>query len=186
MKKLLAVFVLFLTLCGCNSTEKTLEPAMELRQKLQSAQTCSFQACITADYSDSLYTFRLACETDARGDMTFTVVKPDSISDVSGKITGKSGALIFDDKVLGFAPIADDYITPVMAPWVMINNLKSGYITAVGVAGEYTLITVNDSYDSDALELEVWAEEDGRVVRCEILYRGRRCLTIDVEDFQIQ
>ena len=174
------VFMLF----GCSNSD-TLEPALQLRQMLQNAQKCTFDAVITADYSDHIYTFEMDCSTDKSGDMTFTVVKPESISDVSGKITANSGALIFDDKVLGFAPIADDYITPVMAPWVMINSLRSGYITSVGKDGDNYLITVNDSYESDALELEIWVENGTSVVRCEMLYRGRRCLTLDVEKFEI-
>lgn len=183
MKKIIAVMLLVFLLCGCQKMEKDIEPATQLRQRLQSAQGCTFDAEITADYGDSVYTFTMLCRTDKEGNMTFTVSEPDSISGITGMVRAERGEIIFDDQVLAFNTLADGYITPVVSPWVMTHGLIGGYIRSCGKDGENQRITLNDSYADDALEMDVWLDADGNPIRCEILYRERRCLTIKVKNF---
>ena len=45
---------------------------------------------------------------------------------------------------------------------------------------------IRDSYEDDALELEIWLDGESRPVQAEIGYEGRRILTMEIENFRIQ
>ena len=158
---------------------------MELRtQLLQSS--CSFTAEITADYGDKLHTFTLQCTGSPQGDMTFEVVQPQSIAGITGTITGEGGFLTFDDVALHFDLLADDTVTPVSAPWIFLKTLRGGYLTSAGEEDGLLRVTIDDSYEEDALQLDIWLDEKNAPVRGEILYGGRRILSLSVTDFTIQ
>ena len=46
-------------------------------------------------------------------------------------------------------------------------------------------MTINDSYEEDALTLDIWLDSQNNPVRAEILYDGRRILTLNIQNFQI-
>ena len=104
---------------------------MDFRAKLL-AQAVSFDAEITADYGDKTYTFAMHCESDTKGDMTFTVTAPESIAGISGTISASGGKLTFSDTALAFDLMADDQLSPVSAPWILMKTLRSGYLTSCG------------------------------------------------------
>lgn len=183
MRRIVILFVAMIMLSGCSGKGNDLQYAKDLRSKLQSADALSFEAQITADYGKEIYTFLLKCEAVQQGDIHFEVLEPESISGIAGKISGESGEITFDDKVLAFNTLADGYISPVSSPWVMINSLKSGYITSCGQAEDDYRISLNDSYADDALQLDVWVDSKGDLKQCDIFYKERRCLTIVVKNF---
>lgn len=122
---------------------------------------------------------------DTDGGMTFTVVEPETISGISGKLSVSGGALTFDDQVLAFPMLADQQLTPVSAPYLLIKTLRGGYIRACGADGELTKLQINDSYAEQALELDIWLDGSLRPVHCDILYSGRRFLAMKISDFVI-
>lgn len=183
MRKLLAISTLFLFLSGCGVKNNEMNTAMAFRQKLLQCHGCQFDCIVTADYADSIYTFTMSCKADTKGDIQFSVQEPKTISGIEGKITGDGGGLTFDGEVLAFPPMMDGYITPAVAPWVMIKTLRSGYITSCGKDGKYIRLTIDDSYADDALHLDIWLNESHLPVRAEILYDGRRTLSLDVKNF---
>ena len=63
---------------------------MSLRSRLL-AGTVSFDAEITADYGDELYTFSMHCQSDLQGQVTFTVTQPENISGIT------SDTIIYND-----------------------------------------------------------------------------------------
>lgn len=173
------ICVLFL--CGCGS-EGALDAGLQLRERLQNGDGCSFDAEITADYGDDLYEFAMHCVAEKNGDLKFTVTKPDSIAGITGIVREGSGELTFDDKALAFQTLADGYISPVSAPWVLIHTLRSGYIKSAGTDGDMTRLSIDDSYEEEALHLDIWLDEQDTPVRCDILYKGSRCLVLDVSN----
>lgn len=175
------ILALFLTGCGVGASE--LDEAMAIREKLLKASGCSFDAAVTADYGDKIFGFRLRCQGDGAGNLTFTVLEPESIAGISGTVSGSSGALTFDGTALSFPLMADGQVTPVTAPWLFLKTLRGGYITSAGREGESLRMAIGDSYQDDALHLDIWAEE-GTPTRGEILYDGRKILSVDVADFQ--
>lgn len=186
MKKLLGVLCVVLLFTGCGGKSQELEQAMGLRARLLASQGCSFDATITADYGDELHTFAMSCESDNRGNVSFSVTAPESIAGITGKVDGEGGKLTFDDKALHFDLMADNQITPVSGPWILMKTLLGGYITSCGMDGEYLRLAVDDSYEDDALHLDIWLNEDDKPVRGEIFFDSRRIVTLELQNFRIQ
>lgn len=176
---------LLILLTGCTSHNRELEQGLELRTKLLNSSGCRFQTDITADYGDKQQRFSLQCHADSSGNIHFSVLKPDSISGIEGIIDGTDGQLTFDDTALFFPLLADDQVTPVSSPWILMKTLRSGYITAAGNSNGQCLLTIDDSYADNALHLDIWLDST-LPVRAEILYRGRKILSLDVKDFRIE
>ena len=184
MKKGLALLAMVLCLCGC-SAESELDKAMEFRHNLLAAQGCSFTAHITADYGDELYEFTMDCTGDSQGNLKFSVTEPETISGITGTASEAGGALTFDDVALHFNLMAENTLSPVSAPWIFLKTLRSGYITSACFEENLLHLSVDDSFEDDALRLDIWLEEGDTPVRAEILYDGMRILTLTIGNFQI-
>lgn len=182
MKRILAMMLVLFTLSGCAGQGSELDRAMALRTKLL-AQPVAFDAKVTADYGDVIHSFSLSCQSDVQGNVTFTVTQPESIRDITGTVSAGTGKLTFDDKAIAFDLLADGQLSPVSAPWIFIKALRSGYLTSCGKEGEYLRLAVDDSYAEDALHLDIWLGSDDLPVRADILWQGRRLLSMDVANF---
>ena len=181
----IAIWVILVSLLlGCSAEDKNLDRAMELRAELL-AHGCSFEAEITADYGDKLHTFTLSCEADPMGNLGFTVKAPETVAGISGTIAADGGKLRFEDTVLAFPLLADGQVTPISAPWLLLKTLQGGYLTSAGMDGESLRLTINDSYEADALQLDIWLDQENHPIRADILYDGRRILALSVINFQI-
>ena len=184
MKKA-AVLAMVLLLTGCDNARSHIDRGLQLRADLLAADSCSFTAEITADYGDILHSFEMDCTGDSNGDLTFCVIQPDSIAGISGKITDEGGLLTFDDTALEFPLLADGQLSPVSSPWIFLKTLRSGYLTSAGADGELLRLTIDDSYEEDALHLDIWLNGENLPVRADILYDGRRILSLVIRDFRI-
>jgi len=153
-----------------------------LRNKLLDSNGCSFRAVITADYGEKVYEFSMDCATDKEGNLTFLVTEPATIAGISGKISEKGGAVTFDDKVLAFQTIADGQVTPVTAPWLFMKTLRSGYIKGCTQDESNFLISIDDSYAENDLRLNITVEKN-LPASGEIFWKGRRVMTVLVDDF---
>lgn len=182
MKRILAILLVLFTLTGCAGQGAELDRAMALRTKLL-AQPVFFDARITADYGDAVHSFALFCQADAQGNLTFTVTEPQSIRDITGTVSAGTGKLTFDDKAIAFDLLADGQLSPISAPWIFLKALRSGYLTSCGKEGEHLRLAVDDSYADDALHLDIWLGSDDLPLRAEILWQGRRLLSMDVGNF---
>ena len=182
MKQIVAVLLVCLLLVGCSGENGDMDRAMALRSNLL-AGSVQFDVDITADYGDKTYTFSAQCAADSKGNLTFTVVKPETISGISGSVSASGGKLTFDGKALSFPLLADDQITPVCGPWVFVKTLRSGYLTSCGKEGDLLRLAIDDSYADDALHLDIWLDEADLPVRGEILWQGRRILSLEVKNF---
>ena len=185
MKKIVVVVMLLLILTGCNGKQGDMDGALQLRARLANTG-CTFMAKVTADYGDTIYTFALQCSYSSAGDLQFTVKEQSTIEGIGGKITASGGELVFDDVALAFELLADGQLSPVSAPYILMKALRGGYMTVAGMDGEYTRVTVQDSYSDDALTVDVWINQENIPVQGEILFDGRRILTIQVESFTFE
>lgn len=156
---------------------------MHLRQQLLKAQGCRFDAEVTADYGTSVYQFTMQCELDQTGNLTFTVSAPETIAGITGMVSEEGGKLTFDGQALAFSMLADGQITPVSAPWLVMHTLRGGYISGAGKEGEYIKILMDDSYEENAMSLEILMDAQGSPSRGEILWKNRRIVTVDVKNF---
>lgn len=184
MKKVAGVIILLLFLSGCGASND-LDRGMKLRSDLLKAESCSFEADITADYGDKVYTFSASCEADAVGDLRFEVTAPETIAGITGSVSDEGGKLTFDDTALHFDLMADDQLSPVSAPWIFLKTLRSGYLTSAGMEGELLRLTIDDSYDDDALRVDIWLDGENMPKAAEILHDGRTILSLSVRTFVI-
>lgn len=172
-------------LTGCTGKREEMDRIMNLRAKLLGSEGCTFTAQITADYGDAFHEFTLFCEGNNDGDLGFQVGVPDSIAGITGRFKGSEGFLTFDDVALSFPLLADGQVTPVSGPWILLKTLLGGYLTACTMEEDLLHLTINDSYEEDALQMEIWLSPEDLPVQAEILYGGRRILTMTIENFQI-
>ena len=178
MKKWLLCLLLLAGLCGCSGESKELERGLALRTSLLKASGLTFEAEITADYGDKLHQFSMNCQADGEGNVAFTVTAPETIAGITGRITEEGGAVTFDDVALLFDLLTDEQLSPVSAPWILVKTLRSGYLRSVGQEEKGLRLTVDDSYADDALMVDIWLDEQDLPKRAEILYDGRRILTL--------
>ena len=186
MKKIAAVFLSMVLLTGCTGKRDELDRAMKLRANLLGCLGCSFDVTVTADYGDSYYTFVMNCQATGRGDLQFTVLQPESIAGITGEISSGEGKLTFDEVALHFPLLADDQVTPVSGPWILMKTLLGGYLTAANEEDDLLHLTIHDSYEEDALQMEIWLDGEDEPVNAEILYDGRRIVTMTVENFTMR
>lgn len=170
-------------LAGCSGTGSELDRAMTFRDRLLDAGECSFQAEVTADYGDSLYTFSVTCSGNAMGDLTFCITEPELLKGITGIIEASGGEIRFDDVALAFPLLTDKQLTPVSAPWIFLKTLRSGRITAAAQEEGNLHLTMDDSYAEDALQVDIWLDGDSKPIRGDILYAGKRFLSLHVKDF---
>ena len=156
---------------------------MEFRSQLLAAEGCQFTANITADYGEELYTFSVQCQADRQGAVTFALLEPKALSGIAGKISDSGGSLNFENAALCFPLMTEDQLNPASAPWILLKTLRSGYLTSACMEEGKLRLTMDDTYEEDALQLDVWLEEGRTPVRGDILYDGKRILTVDVIDF---
>lgn len=178
------VLVLVL-LAGCTGKRDELDRVMALRAELLACDSCSFESIITADYGDALHTFRLRAEGRSTGDLGFEVQEPESIAGITGQFTGGKGFLTFDDAALWFPNLADDQVTPVSAPWLLMKTLLGGYLRDCVTEDDLLHVCIEDSYEEDALTLDIWLDQENCPVRAEIFHDGCRIITMEIENFQI-
>lgn len=185
MKRIFSfLLVLIVFLSGCAKSDDTLDRAMALRSAMLS-KGASFDAKIVADYGDRQHTFSMACTVDSQGNLNFTVTEPKSIAGITGKVSTSGGKLTYDDHILSFGLMADGLISPVSGPWVLIKTLRSGYLTSCTKEGEYLRVSIDDSYEKDALHLDVWLGAEDLPVNAEVFWQGRRLLSISVANFKL-
>ena len=185
LKRCVGIVLLCVLLTGCAGQNQELDRVMTFRAALLAGSGCSFDASVTADYGDEVYTFSMACLGDGQGNLTFSVTEPETISGITGSISNDGGKLTFDDKALAFALLADGQVTPVSAPWLLVKTLRGGYVTSCTMEEDLLRVSIDDSYQEDALHLDIWFGQGDNPVRAEILWDDRRILSLEVKNFEI-
>lgn len=183
MKRLLVIMLVLICLSGCDSDGSGMDRALKIREQMITGKGYRFTANITADYGDKIYTFVLDCSSEGKDTLHFKVISPDSISGISGSISGKGGSLTFDDQVLMFEMLADGQITPVSAPWLFIKSLNSGYIKGCTTTDDGLFLQIDDSYLEDAMQLDIRINDRDVPVFVEIIWKNKRIISMEVEDF---
>ena len=185
MKRLWALVIAVIFLVGCAGEDGQLDRAMNLRAQMN-AKTVSFDARVVADYGDETYEFAMECSCGPDGELRFTVKEPQTISGITGAVSATGGKLTFDDTALAFELMADGQLNPVSAPWVLMKTLRGGYLTSCCQEEGMLRVSIDDSYEDDALHLEIWLDEADCPKEAEIYWQGRRLLTVSVTNFRME
>lgn len=182
MKRIIPILLTLVLLTGCAGAKDTMDRAMALRSALL-AKGAEFDATVTADYGDKTYSFGMHCLLDEQGKLTFSVTAPETIAGITGTVSASGGRLTFDGNALAFSLLADGQVSPVSGPWLLMKTLRSGYLTSCGMENGCLRVAIDDSYEDDALHLDIWLDERDCPKRGEILWQGRRILTVEIENF---
>ena len=185
MKRSILIMILAILLPGCKAESTELERGMELRSKILRGKQVSFITDIVADYGDSVQLFSMDCLFDDQGNLSFTVAAPDTIAGITGTISQGQGRLTFNETALYIPVLTDEQINPVSAPWILMKTLRSGYLSSAGMEEDQLRLTIHDSYEENALVLDIWMNEDELPRNVEISYTGKNILTLTVRDFEI-
>lgn len=186
MKLLAGILIICCVFTGCSPKEQDLDAVMELRQKILHANSCRFDATISAFYDESVYIYDLTCESDQDGNLQFTVISPESIAGITGTLSANEAALTFDDTILTFPQMADGRVSPVTGVWIFLNTLRSGYLSACGRNADGLILSIDDSYESDPLHLEIQTDHQAIPIGAEIYYNQQRVLLIQIRNFTTQ
>ncbi len=182
MKRIFLVFLTAVLLTGCAGENSDMEQALEFRSLCLGAKQLEFEARVCADYSDHMERFTLDCMADDRGTVSFCVKEPEVISEVSGHVSGKEGALNFEDEMIAFPLMADETLSPVSAPWLMVHALREGAITACAREEDCLHLSIDADYGDEAYQAEIWVR-DRTVQASEISWQGRRLLSMEISQF---
>lgn len=185
MKRLPALLCILLLFTGCARAQSGMDRAIAARESLLNASGCTFEAEVTADYGDKTYTFTMDCEADNAGNVRFFVTQPETIAGIGGRLGGEGGSLTFDGSVLAFPLMADGVLSPVGAPWAMLRALRGGYLTDCAEQSGGCRVTIDDSFSGESLRVEVLTGADDLPLTAEILWEGRRILSVCVRNFAL-
>jgi len=155
---------------------------MKLRQKVTQSGY-SFDAEVTADYGDSQHRFSLNCQADENGNISFSVLEPESIAGIAGTVSHAGGRLTFDGKAVAFQLLAEGQLSPVCGPWIMVKALRGGYMSSCCEEDDLFHLSIDDSYEAQSMGVEVWFDEDGCIAYAEIYWQGRMLLSLKIENF---
>ena len=181
MKRISCLMILLFLLTGCSSDD-SLDKAMDLREKMTKSR-CSFDSKITADYGNTQQNFSMYCQTDAEGNLIFSVVEPESIAGISGIISESGAKLTFDGKAVAFPLLAEGQLSPISGPWLLIKALRGGYLSSCCMEDNLYHLSIDDSYEAQSMRLEIWFDDDGSVTYAEIFWKDRMLLSMNIEKF---
>ena len=162
-----------------------MDTAIKLRQKLHECDSLRFSTEIVSDYGDNLYSFQMNCIFDDAGDISFSVTSPDTISGISGTIDAKGGEIQFDQEMLAFPLLIDGQLSPICTPWVILNCLRSGYLSSCGSTAEGIQLIIDDTIQSNNIRCLVWLDQNHMPNYSEIVWNGRRILSASIKDVVI-
>lgn len=183
MKRVLAILMVIPILTGCKHAGASMEQAMEFRNRISSNRECAFETEITADYGDKTYSFTMECKAGQDNTVAFTVTAPDSIEGITGIISDAAGKLTFEENVLLFEPIAEGILSPVSAPWFLLQGLQGGYIEACADTDSGYIIHIQDSNMDKPVDYSVWMNPQNVPVQAEIIWDGMRIMSMKIEGF---
>lgn len=182
MKKLIALCACVILLAGCSALPKQpTQHAVDFRTALMGAEGCKFTADVTAEYEDRVYAFTLQTETIG-GETTLQVLSPESIAGIQATITEEGAKLEFDSAILDFGKMANGYVSPVSAPWLLEQCWRSAYIAYAGPDEDYERVTYLQGYQEAELSVDTWFLDQSPVY-AEVVWNDIRCLQMEIKDF---
>lgn len=183
MKRFFPLILVLFTLTGCKVHEEDMGRALKFRENLLRQSGYAFTCDLTAEYGQILYQFVLECQVDNKGTVSFTVTAPDSISGIKGELSGAGGQIKFEDSILGFPILSEELPTPLSAPWLFVIAMRSGYIRTCDVQDGKMALTIAETYEEDAMLMKIQFDRNDKPVSCEIIWKGRRLLSMEIDDF---
>lgn len=170
-------------LWGCKSQDSHLSGAIEFRSKLVQAQGCAFQAAVTADFETEILRFLLDCDTDAQGNVSFTLLEPETLAGITATVSKGGGKITYDGLSVDFGLLAQESIAPAAAPALILDSWISGYILSAGETEGLYVVSYEQEFEGMLLEVESIFKNE-LPISAEICYNDRRILAVQISEFQ--
>ena len=181
-KSLVVLLLLPLLLCGCEKRRGVTQEALTFRTQLMQAGKCSFTADMKVDYGSRIYEFSVI--TSYTPDETkLTIQSPEEISGICATVTKNGTKLQFQETELEFGKLANGNISPVSAPWLLVQCWIGEYIASSGADADMERVTYLRGYAENEVTVDTWFSEKSVPVYAEFIYDGFRCLCVDIRDF---
>ncbi len=155
---------------------------IDFRSRLVSAGGCTFRAEIVADYGQEVQNFTLDCQADGEGKISFCVVAPETIADITGVMEGEEGTVTYDGLQLAFPLMAYDRLSPVSAPAIVVDCWLREYMLSAGISHEVYRVTFEKKIREKVLLIDTYFEKD-IPISAELCYNGNRIINLKISDF---
>ena len=175
-----------LLLAGCGGTEEQTQKALDLRTELLAAGGCAFDAEVQISYGDTASRFSARCVYSQTDGVTMTLTAPQTLSGMTARVDGSGAKLVFDGAEIGFSTLAGGRVAPMAAPWLLADCWARGYIAYSGMEDGQLRVTYQTGYGRDALDVDVWLNDDGLPARAEISYDGALLLAAELSNFTFE
>ena len=173
--------MLLCLLCACaGGGNDTLQTPMEHRAALLAKGGCAFELEAMAEAGDRLWALTLACELDAGGSGTVTVLAPESIAGISAVLDGASGELRYEDVALGLGTLPGTELAPAAAPGRLVRAWSRDWIASAGDEGGGLLAV----YEDGPVMVRTWFDAAGSPMRAELAQDGKVCFSAEIRNFQ--
>lgn len=186
---LLCVPMMILLLAGCGPAETSEgeELALQIRGEYLEETPWTATAAITADYGQRVYQYELAAAWDG-AETTLTLTAPETVAGMTARAAGGESFLEYDGTVLETGPLNGDGLTPVSAIPVLLETVRSGYITGITHDEEAGTLRVDcgdpEEKPGTGTEVSLWFDVDSHaLVRGEISLDGFRVIQCEFTDF---
>ena len=181
--RLFKLFVPLLSLiCLCSCAFSPQSAADNIQSTLSETEEFTLTANIKADHGQRVSEFKIECRYD--GNAELVIIKPEIIRGVTAKYDGEKCELSYGGNAVTTGAVTRNGLSPAEAIPVLINQWKTGYITA----SSYEKINGTDavyfrSDITDSILQGTWFEKDSaRPIHSEIYEDGNLVITCDFDD----
>ena len=181
-RRLLAVpmMLILCLLCACaGGGNDPLQTPMDYRAALLTHGGCAFTLEARVDAGDLLWELTLACELDAEGNGTVTVLAPESIAGISAVCEDGGESLRYEDLALGLGTLPGTELAPVQAPSRLVQAWAEAWIASAGPEEDGTLAC----YEDGSLSVRSCFDAAGLPVRAELAVDGQVTFTAEIRNF---
>lgn len=175
------MMILICLLCACaNRFNTPLQAPMDFRGRLLAEGGCAFELEARVEAGGQLWQLSLACELDAAGDGTVTVLAPESIAGIRARSEGGAGSLVYDGVCLGLGTLPGTELAPAGAPGRLVRAWAQDWIASAGPDAGCLLAC----YEDGSLTIDTWFDGENVPVRAQLAVDGQTRFSAEIRNFQ--
>jgi hypothetical protein len=174
--------LLLCLLCACvgKAENDPLQAPMDFRTELLAKGGCRFELEALAESGGRLWPLTLACELDAAGNGSVTVLAPESIAGITAVTEGEDKGLRYEDLALGLGTLPGTELAPAAAPGRLVQAWTQDWILSAGPDAGALLVC----YGTDELRVQTWFDAENVPLRAELAIDGTVRFTADIRNFE--
>lgn len=190
MRKLLLcvpMMTLLLAGCGAGGVSEAEQLALTIRGEYLGMESCTAQASVTADYGQRVYQYEMDISVEGE-ETVLHLTAPDTVSGFTARVTGEDSVLEYDGVWVETGPLDESGLTPVSALPALLEEARSGYITACALEEDGALLRVDLGDPAGSLgtgtETALWFDASSHAMtRGELSVDGFRVILYEFSQF---